>query len=100
MTRSAVALLALAMGYTLALQVNEVSAAPGVSPWNQNCIKFYKQWKKKAKHKAFAVSRSDYQESCGGTWGAKSKKAAEDGARKWYKKGSVGGASCRITDSE
>ncbi len=91
--------LTLISGSTLLIADNSW-AAPGVSSWNRNCIKFYKEWQKKPKHRAFAVSRATGQESCGGTWGAPSKKAAEEGARKWCSKGSVDGANCRVTASE
>ena len=79
---------------------SQVYAAPGVSSWNRTCIRFYKEWQKKPKHKAFAVSKARDSESCGGTWGAPSKKAAEEGARKWCVKGAIDGAFCRVTASE
>ena len=74
-------------------------AAPGVSTWNRNCNRFYLEWQKKPKHKAFAVATSSSEESCGGSWGASSIKAAEEAARKWCKK-SATDARCRITKSE
>ena len=81
------------------LTVPDVSSAPGVQPWNRPCIRFYSEWKKKPNHKAFAVATSNYQQSCGGSWGAKSVKAAQDAAKKWCKR-SAEGASCVITKSE
>lgn len=84
----------------LFLTIPDASAAPGVQPWNRACIKFYSEWQKKPKHKAFAVATSDYHQSCGGSWAAGSVKAAEEAARKWCKRSSERGASCRITKSE
>ncbi len=82
------------------MTVPDASAAPGVQPWNRPCIKFYSEWQKKPKHRAFAVATSDYQQSCGGSWGAGSVKAAEEAAKKWCKRASERGAACRITKSE
>ena len=80
--------------------VPQAISAPGVQSWNRNCIRFYSEWKKKRNHKAFAVSTWQSSQSCGGAWGARSKKAAEEGARKWCKKHSAEGGSCRVTASE
>jgi hypothetical protein len=80
--------------------IPQAFSAPGVQSWNRNCIRFYNEWKKKRNHKAFAVSTWQSSQSCGGAWGARSKKAAEEGARKWCKKYSTEGGSCRVTASE
>ena len=74
-------------------------AAPGVASWNSSCSRFYSRWKKKPNHKAFAVATSSTEQSCGGSWGANSIKAAEDSARQWCKK-SATDAHCIITKSE
>ena len=81
------------------LMVPVASSAPGVQTWNRPCIKFYAQWKKKPNHKAFAVSTTDYQQSCGGSWGERSVEAAIESAKKWCKKHAESSA-CVITKSE
>jgi hypothetical protein len=81
------------------LMVSDAISAPGVRSWNRPCIKFYSQWQKKPNHKAFAVSTTEYQQSCGGSWGEKSLKAAIDSAKRWCKKHAEG-APCVITKSE
>ena len=101
MIRSAQTILAASLAVMAAmLPAAEAMAAPGVSSWNRNCIRIYNQWKKKPKHKAFAVIRVDNTESCGSTWGAPSRKAAEASAQKWCKKATFGGGTCRVTASE
>lgn len=101
MTRPVLTLFAAGLGLMMAtLPTAQAFAAPGVSPWNRDCIRIYSQWKKKPKHKAFAVIRVDNTESCGATWGAPSRKAAEESARKWCKKVTFGGGTCRVTASE
>ena len=89
----------LATTLTGLLMVPHASAAPGVQPWNRPCIKFYAEWKKKPNHKAFAVVTSDYEQSCGGSWGNASKAAAEESAKKWCRKSSPG-LGCAVTDSQ
>ena len=81
------------------LFIPDASSAPGVQSWNRPCIKFYAEWKKKPNHKAFAVSTTDYQQSCGGSWGAGSLKAAIESAKTWCRKHAEGSA-CVITKSE
>lgn len=91
--------LLLAVSCFTLLMVPVASSAPGVQSWNRPCIKFYAQWKKKPNHKAFAVSTTDNQQSCGGSWGEKSTKAAIESARKWCKRHAQG-SPCVITKSE
>ena len=79
--------------------VPEASSAPGVQSWNRPCNRFYAQWKKKPNHKAFAVSTTDYQQACGGSWGEPSVKAAIESAKKWCKR-SAEGSPCVITKTE
>lgn len=83
----------------LLLSASPSLAAPGVSIWNRECIRFYRQWKTKPNHKAFAVSTSTSGEGCGAVWGSRSLKEAEEGARKWCRRGAEDGAHCRITES-
>jgi hypothetical protein len=58
--------------------------AQGLEFWNKNCLKAYRQWKTLPRHKAFAVSNSKsgggLGQSCGYTWSAPTKSAAEKGA--------------------
>ena len=91
--------LLLAISCITFMMVPDASSAPGVQPWNRPCIKFYAEWKKKPNHKAFAVATSETNQSCGGSWGERSIKAAEDSAKKWCKIHSEG-TSCAVTKSE
>ena len=77
-----------------------VLAAPGIQPWNTNCNRFYAQWKTKPNHKAFTVANSPGGQGCGGSWGAGSKKAAEDSALKACKRTAEDAAHCIVTKSE
>jgi hypothetical protein len=69
--------------------------------WNLECKKLLRQYQKKPKHKAFAVSdatSSSMTQSCGSTWSASSKAAAEAAAKHWCRQG--GGSRCVIKESE
>lgn len=88
-----------AVTYITLMFAPEASSAPGVQSWNRPCIKFYSQWKKKPNHKAFAVSTTDVHQSCGGSWGEPSVKAAIESAKKWCKR-SAEGSACVITKTE
>jgi hypothetical protein len=69
--------------------------------WNQECKKLFRQYKKKPRHKAFAVSdanSSSMTQSCGSAWSAPSKAAAEAAAKRWCREG--GGSRCVIKESE
>lgn len=78
----------------------EALAAPGVHPRNIPCIKFYNEWKKKPKHRAFAVATSSEAQACGGSWGHRSKEAAIADAKKWCKKAALENAACNVTKAE
>ncbi|MGB9142208.1 MAG: hypothetical protein WCB71_08420 [Aestuariivirga sp.] len=62
------------------------ASAQGLEFWNKDCQKAYKKWKTLASHKAFAVSNSsaggEIGQSCGYSWSAPSKSAAENSAVK------------------
>ena len=79
-----------------------VLAEAGIEFWNKNCKKFYSKFKTMPKHKAFAVSNTSLDasgQSCGASWAAASKAAAEAMAMRSCKHPKVAG-SCRITRSE
>ncbi len=79
--------------------------AQGVEFWNKDCLKAYKKWKTLANHKAFAVSNSNsgggLGQSCGYSWSAPTKSAAEKAAvkscegEKRYRSG-----KCHVTKSQ
>ena len=81
------------------------ASAQGLEFWNKDCQKAYKKWKTSASHKAFAVSNSsaggEIGQSCGYSWSAPSKSAAENSAvkscegEKRYRSG-----KCYVTKSE
>ena len=77
-------------------------AEAGLDFWNKNCKKFFAKFKTMPKHKAFAVSNTALDasgQSCGASWGAASKAAAEAQAMRFCKNPNFAGA-CRITKSE
>ena len=77
-------------------------AEAGIQTWNSGCRNIYKQYKQKPKHKAFAVSNisvDNSAQSCGSSWAASSKSAAEAGALRICRSSQVAG-TCRITKSE
>ena len=79
-----------------------VLAEAGLEFWNKNCKKIYSKFKTMPKHKAFAVSNTALDatgQSCGASWGANSKAAAEAQAKRSCKHPQVAG-SCRVTRSE
>lgn len=79
--------------------------AQGLEMWNTSCMKAYKKWKTLASHKAFAVSNSSAGggtgQTCGYSWAAPTKAAAEQSAikscegEKIYRSG-----KCYVTKSE
>jgi hypothetical protein len=80
------------------------SHAQGLETWNRNCWKSYKKWKTLANHKAFAVSNSSYgghdSQTCGYSWGAPTKAAAEQSAIKFCEGPKYRPGKCRVTKSE
>jgi hypothetical protein len=45
------------------------SNAARIEPWNTNCLKYQKRWKKEAKHKAIAVTKVySNGQGCGHSW--------------------------------
>ena len=78
--------------------------AQGIETWNRACMKAYKKWKTMAKHKAFAVSNSSYgghdSQTCGYSWAAPSKAAAEQSAIKSCEGPKYRPGKCRVTKSE
>ncbi len=78
------------------------AAAQGVEFWNQQCKKLLKDYAKKPRHKAFAVSNSNSggggAQACGMAWSAGSKKQAEAEALKVCRSQRAG--SCWVNRSE
>jgi hypothetical protein len=93
-----------ALGASLILTFLALSAEPAVTQtipnWNRECKKLLRQYEKKPRHKAFAVSNaysSSMVQSCAVTWSAPSKAAAEkDALRRCHQDGS----GCVIRKSE
>jgi hypothetical protein len=75
--------------------------AQGIEFWNTECKKLLKQYKSKPGHKAFAASNPNTgsgNQACGISWGAGSKKEAEETAVKACKSQRSG--TCWVTRSE
>ena len=83
----------------LALTTSKVDAIPS---WNKWCVKAYDDWKKKPRHKAFALSSGGMQgQNCGTAWAAGSKEIAEREALKRCRQGKWGiKSTCYIVESE
>lgn len=89
--------------------VADLAVAPaqsqGIEFWNKPCLKAYKKWKTLGNHKAFALSNSNagggVGQTCGYSWSAPTKAAAEKAAikscegEKIYRSG-----KCRVTKSQ
>lgn len=79
----------------------ETSPAQTLPNWNRECKKLFRQFDKKPRHRAFAVSdmySSSMVQSCGLAWSASSEKAAEANAIKACRQS--GGSRCVIKVSE
>ena len=98
-SRSKLLTISLTSAFLLFQLVTEASAIPS---WNKPCEKAYGDWKKKPGHKAFALtSVTLHGQSCGYSWSAPSKEAAEREAIKECKKGKFGMRStCYIMESK
>ena len=78
------------------------SKAEAIPSWNKPCVKAYRDWQKKPRHKAFALSSGGGQgQNCGYSWGAGSKEIAERDALAGCRKGKWGiKSTCYIVESE
>lgn len=79
----------------------EHSHAQTLPNWNLECRKLLRQYEKKPKHKAFAISSatsSSMTQSCGAAWSAPSKASAESRAIAACREGF--GSGCVIKKSE
>jgi hypothetical protein len=100
--QSGVARIALSACLILSFLALSVEPAPSqiIPNWNRNCKKLLRQYDKKPRHKAFAVSSatsSSMIQACAIVWSAPSKKAAEGAAlRSCHQDGS----GCVIRKSE
>jgi len=98
-------LLAAALIWPVADLAVAPAQAQGIEFWNKPCLKAYKKWKTLGKHKAFALSNSNagggVGQTCGYSWSAPTKAAAEKAAikscegEKIYRSG-----KCRVTKSQ
>ena len=98
-------LLAAALIWPVADLAVAPAQAQGIEFWNKGCLKAYKKWKTLGNHKAFALSNSNagggVGQTCGYSWSAPTKAAAEKAAirscegEKIYRSG-----KCRVTKSQ
>ena len=75
-------------------------AEAGLRHWNRTCIRYFKEWKKKPRHKAFVVATTDNYQTCGFSWGHPSIEIAKKEGLNWCKKYPNAGANCVITKAE
>lgn len=94
-----------ALGAALILIFLAPAVEPGLAQtlptWNRERKKLLRQYEKKPKHKAFAVSNaasSSMVQSCGAAWSAPSKASAEQRAISTCRQGF--GSGCVIKTSE
>jgi hypothetical protein len=78
-------------------------AEAGIASQNRACQKAYSEWKKRAGHKAFAITPSTGfgAQTCGAVWNASSKAIAEREALKQCGSGKLTpGSTCSIMESK
>jgi len=77
-------------------------AEAGIHVQNKQCLRLYKEWKKKQGHKAFAVSQAIGvgMQGCGAVWSAPSKAIAEKEAVKSCRQAKAMAATCAVMESQ